>query len=557
MKKWTSLILVGLLTIGPVSAQSFKSPDIIIDSKLDYDWSSVLITKFRRLLKNYKMNDPFKNRFDQPMVVNEGVISEYLPEDSKDLLRDFGNAVGLNVLKAKTKVTLNGLAYEVKGFKTNMKAAEQTRDGLVLGANFSASDISITIDEVSLSLIIPGKVNATVLNVDIIRPEIKASREELINFFTKVKLKDQQDHFKLQVLDADFNKMADGLLKYPEDIELSYERIDIPPVSLKVGSKVIEISPAKIQNLLREKHEAIKGILLAQIASTLNSNTTESALKVLENYEIKKEFWLTSAVLNSQFRISDFQSAGAGENIAINMPGDFCTTQKYNQLNKNCVYSKVTQTALSRLSQKLHTQSVSQMHDMINRGDANLIVSISEDYLNKLLVTTYDAGLWKSALDGAGVELGPNKVILRMDKRGESGTLVMDVLYKPSKMEKLLTGSTQIRFPLVLDVGIKIENRDNDPTVVIRLNDVDTSDETLINGRPKDNLVSTVKNVPRFQGKVAKAIREKISGLRNTDIVELKYPEFKGLSLDKVDFLSDGSGRMNAILRLEDLITED
>lgn len=548
MKKWTSYILIGLFTLGQVSADTFKSPDILIDSRLDYDWSSVLISKFRVLLKNYKVADPFNNRFDAPIVVSEDVVGNYLPEESKGLIQDFGDAVGLNVLKAKTKVTLHGLAYDVSGFKTNMKAAQKASDGLILGTNFSASEVNVTADKVSLSLVIPGKNNSPVFNVDIIHPVISASEEEIINFFTEVKIKDQQDHFKLQIVKANFDTMAKGLLKHPESLEFSYERINIPSVSLKVGSKTVDFSQSKIQGIIRENHQAIKGILLAQIASTLNSDTTKAAFKVLENYKIKKEFWLNTAVLNGQFKISDFSSYGPGDSLAVNMPGDFCTAQKFNQLNAECVRNKITQTAVSRLTSKLHSESISQMKEMMSRGEANLVVSISEDYLNKLLVTTYDAGLWKSALEEAGVELGPNKVILRMDKRGESGTLIMDVLYKPKKMEKVMTGSTQIRFPLVIDVAVRIENRDNVPTVLVRLNDVDTSDETLINGRPNDGIMSTVKDVPRFKTKVAAAIREKISALRNKDIIELGYPELKGLGLDKVDFLSDGNGRMNAIL---------
>ncbi|WP_408099060.1 hypothetical protein ACJVC5_09100 [Peredibacter sp. HCB2-198] len=557
MKKFTSFLLIGLLTYGQVQAQSFKSPDIIVDTRLDYDWTGFLISKFRVLLKNYNVADPFSNRFEGAMVVNEDTVGNYLTGDSKDLLDNFGNAVGLNLLNAKTKVTLHGLAYDVKGFKTNMKAAEQAKDGLVLGTNFSASEVTVTADKVSLSLVIPGRNNSPVFNVDIIRPEIQANEEELVNFFTKVKIQDQQDHFKLQIIDADFDKMAAGMLKHPENIELNYERINIPTVSLKVGSKVVQFSQSKIQNLLKERHEAIKGLILAQLAGVLNSNTTDAAFKVLENYKIKKEFWLNSAILNSQFQISNFSSYSRGENISINLPADFCTTQKFNLLKSECVNNKVTQTALSRLNSMLHKESLTHMNEMMANGDANLVVSISEDYLNKLLVTTYDAGLWKSALDEAAVDLGPSKMVLRMDKRGETGTLMLDVIYKPSKMERLLTGSTQIRFPLVVDVSIRIENRNDVPTVLVRMNDVDASDDTIINGRPKENMLSTVKNVPRFQNKVAKAIREKISVLRNKDIVELKYAEFKGLGLDKVEFLSDGNGRMNAIMDLDDLISAE
>ena len=104
-------------------------------------------------------------------------------------------------------------------------------------------------------------------------------------------------------------------------------------------------------------------------------------------------------------------------------------------------------------------------------------------------------------------------------------------------------------------MAVRIEKHDNEPVVIIRLNDVDTTDDTLINGRPDEGIVSTVKNA-RFKGKIAKAIRTRLSTLRAKDIIELRYPEFQGIGLDKVDFLSDGNGRMNAIMRLEDLIEE-
>lgn len=557
MKKLGTVVLAGLLIMGQVQAEAFKAPDILIDSKLDFDFSGLLVNKLRLLLKNYKMNDPFSGRFPEAILVNESEIGGMLPASSKNLIRDFGNAVGLNILRADTKIWMHGFAYDVKGFKTNLKASEEIKDGLIIGTDFSASEVSLSAEKVSLSLVIPGKNSSPVFKVDLIRPEIVASQERLINFYTKLKIQDNKDHFKLQILNANFDQMAKGLLARPQDIELSYENIDIPQVSLKIGSKTITFSEAKIKKILRDNHEAIKGILLAQAASMLKSNTTQAAFKVLEQFKINKEFWLNTEVINSQFQIQEFTGSLKGDNLQINMPGDFCTTQKYNQLNKNCVNNKVTKSADTRLSKAMHQGSVTNMKELINQGEANFVASISEDYLNKLLVTTYDAGLWKQALDEAGVELGPNKVIVRMDKEGDSGTLIMDVIYKPSKMEKLLTGSKVIRFPLVLDVGIRIEKHDSEPVVIIRLNDVDTTDDTLINGRPKDSIVSTVKDVPRFKSKVAGAIRSKVSSLKNKDIIELRYPELSGMGLEKVDFMSDGNGRMNAIMRLEDLLQSE
>lgn len=552
MKK--KILFALLFSSTLVQAQSFTSPDIVLDTKLNYDWSDFLVTKFRSLAKGFNMSDPFSGNFPGRTLVNETVIGPLLSDDSKDLLKDFGNAVGLRIIESETKVWVEDFQYDVKGFKSQLKASQLEQDGIILGTEFSASEVRLSASKLSLSLVIPGTSNSPVFNVDIERPFIKASEEKLINFFTKIKLLDQKDFFSLRLLDANFDQMAEGLLANTEEVNLDYERIVIPAVSLRIGSKVINFSQEKIEQLIREKHSAIKGLLLAQAADFLRSNTTKSALKILEQYKVQKEFWLAASVLKSQIRLGSFSSRPEGENIQASLPGDFCTNQKFSQLKNECINSKDTKTASSRLTQQLHKKSLGVIRDLMTNKGAEVIASISEDYVNKLLVTTYDAGLWKNALEEAGVELGPNKVVMRMDKTGDSGTLIMDVIYVPGKFEKLLTGSQQIRFPLVLDVALRIEKHGEEPVVIVRLNDVDTSDETLTNGRPDQSIHSTIKDIPRFQGKVIKAIREKLSVLRNKDVVELRYPELKNLGLDKVDFLSDGMGRMNAILRLEDLL---
>jgi hypothetical protein len=555
MKKLATIILATAITWGTAGAETFKSPDILVDSKLDYDWSRVLVSKFRLLLKNYEMTDPFVGRFPKPILLNEAVVGKYLPNESKDLIRDFGNAVGLSILKAETKVWMHGFAYDIQGFKTDLKASEAKETNLIVGTDFSASEVNLSAEKVSLSLVIPGETSSPVFTVEVIKPVIKASEERIINFFAKIKIRNDKDSFKFQIQSANFDQMANGLLADPKSIDLRYDKIVISDVSLKIGNKIINFSKEKIEKIIRDNHEAIKGILLAQVATLLRNNTAEAAFKVLEQYKLNKEYWLNSPTIKSQIMIGGFSSTNAGEHIGIDMPGDFCTNQKFAELQKSCITNKVTQTAGTRLTNQLHKESVLVMKDLMDSGDANIVASISEDYLNKLLVTTYDAGLWKVALDEAGVDLGPNKVILRLDKRGDSGTLIMDVIYKPTKTENLLTGSKEIRFPLVLEVAVRIEKQKNGPLIIVRLNDVDTSDETLIYGRPEDGAVSSIKNA-RFKGKIVKTIRKRLSSLIGKDVVELHYPELQGIGLDKVDFISDGNGRMNATMRLEDLIEE-
>ncbi len=545
------------LATSLVQAQTFSSPDIVLDTKLNYDWSSFLVNKFQKIAKNIGVIDPFNGSFPGKTLLNEAKIGPILPVESKELLKDFGDAIGLRIIDSETKVWVEDFYYDVKGFKSQLKASQQQTDGIVLGTEFSASEVTLRAGKLSLSIVIPGVSNSPIFNVDIEKPVIRASEEKLINFFTKIKIQDQKDFFNLQLLEASFDQMAEGLLVSNDQVELDYERIVIPAVSLRVGTKVISFSQEKIERLIREKHTAIKGLLLAQAADFLSSNTTKSALKIFEQYKIQKEFWLAASAIQSQIKLGSFTSRPERENIQVSLYGDFCSDQKFNQFKQKCTEIKDTKTAPTRLTPQLHKKSLGVIRDlMVNKG-AEVVASISEDYVNKLLVSTYDAGLWNDVLKEAGVRLGPNKVVMRMEKKGDSGTLVMDVIYVPTKFEKLLTGSQQIRFPLVLDVSLRIENHSSGPVIIVRLNDVDTSDETLTNGRPDLNILSTVKETPRFKSKVIKAIREKISVLGNKDVVELRYPQLKSFGLDKVDFRSDGMGRMNAILRMEDLLLDD
>jgi hypothetical protein len=54
-----------------------------------------------------------------------------------------------------------------------------------------------------------------------------------------------------------------------------------------------------------------------------------------------------------------------------------------------------------------------------------------------------------------------------------------------------------------------------------------------------------------------KTIRKKIAPMKGKDILDLRYPELKGLGLEKVEFVSDGNGRMNALMKLSDLIHDE
>jgi hypothetical protein len=138
----------------------------------------------------------------------------------------------------------------------------------------------------------------------------------------------------------------------------------------------------------------------------------------------------------------------------------------------------------------------------------------------------------------------------------DTGTLYMDVKYKFSKFQGFVLGQKGIRFPLVMKVAIRFEKHDGVPVMIIKLKEVDVSDDTLLKGFPDLKLVSTIQDIPRLKKKVVKEIRNKMIPMTGKDVIDLRYPELKGLGLETVHFLSDGNGRMNAVMKLNDLVKD-
>src|SRR5690606_3004391 len=105
--------IAGLIILGFFGqAWAFKTPDILVDSKLDYNWSSFLVSRFRILATNYGHRDPFKASFPGSIIVTEEEVGEFLNDDSLSLLTDLGNVIGLNLVDGETKVQVHGFSYD-------------------------------------------------------------------------------------------------------------------------------------------------------------------------------------------------------------------------------------------------------------------------------------------------------------------------------------------------------------------------------------------------------------------------------------------------------------
>lgn len=562
MKNTLRSILAISLLIPNLSWAKIESPDIIIDSKLDFNWSEMLVHKIRRLMVNQGLGDPFKSSVIAENVILETAPGEFLSPDSKELLSDLGGVLGLNILNSKSKIIIKNYQYEVGSVTTDLKTSQKSNLGLVIEGDFAASDIKVVTDEIRLVLEIPSTTSQTVplLEIVIKKPFLLTQKNKDFTFGASVQIIENEKDIKFKILKSDFAKMAHLLALEPESVQIGFEDIVVPEITVRIGNQSITIDPKKVKNFVAEREHQLKALLVDQLRVQLQEGAAEPFLKMIEEQSVPREHWINTDSVASLFSIGKISSSRFSKNLEVSLPADFCTKSKFDSFNKNCINLKDTKTPSSVITESNHLSSLDEIKDTLNTGDANLVASISEDYVNKLLAATFDAGFYDETLKEAGASLGTEKAFVRLDEKGDTGTLYADVIYKISGFQGFAIGRKEIRFPLVVKISIRFEKKIGGiPVLIIKLNDADLSDSVLRYGIPELNLVSTIQNVPRFKGKVIKTIREAMVSFVGQDVLALDYPEFKGLGLETVHFTSDGNGRLGAKLRLEELLqsTED
>ena len=556
------ILIAGLVLLSAstfAKPQVYATPDIVVVSKLDADWSQILVAKIRKILSNFEVLDPFKYSYDGDLVIGPTEAKTLLPASSKKLLTDLGNVLGLDFFKAQAQASMHGFSYEVKGFKTDMKASENIGSDLVIKTNLSASEVYVEAGKITLSVQIRTQNGGhlPVISIDIIKPVIEAKNDNLVNLIAKLRVQNGPASYSFKIEELNLDQMVAGLSLKNGDVKIDYQKIVVPKVSIKIGDKKIDFSQEKIQKFLRNNHEGIKGILLAQLAKILRKGTADAVQSVVKNYQMPKKYWLNIPIIKTMLNFTKITNFPVSNTLQINLDGDFCTDEAFLIYKDICVDKHFTKVSSTRLTEAHYKESLVHLNEVVQREDVDLVASVSEDYLNKLLATTIDAGLWTEALKEAGIELGPNKVSLRLDKKGDTGTFILDGIYRPSRMQRLALGASVIRFPLALSVGFRIEEQNNDePVIIVRVIAPDTSDETLVNGLPQYGFESSIGKVPRFKGKVLATIRDSVKDFMNRDIVVLPVPQLNGLNLDKAEFHSDGNGRMHGFLSLEDYNNE-
>lgn len=523
---------------------SFKSPDIIVDSSLSYYWTRFMIEKIQTLIKNHKLPNPLSRRIHDDIIISEPT-KKMIPDHSKSLFSKIDELTNLNLQNLQTVVRIEEMSYKVQGLYTNLKSSERFHSGHELDLEIGASQIRADFKKITLSLEIPvtneKKVKASIF---LHHPFIQINGGNFLSFHSKILMIKNQRSFNFQFLEQDFNDFSKQLRNH---FHFSLGELEFSTLSLTIGSKTISLNEKMLKKIIQDKKEDLKTLLVSKLVDFLKRDSRKFC-QMIPALEIQKEHWLQTDSILGQFIVEDIQLNHNTGNTSLNLSGNFCLNKDFDAQKNKCVTQSQMPSLDNRLTPALHEDSLTSIERLRSFDDAELMMSVSENYINKLLLSTYQAGFWNDALQDAGVSLGDKKMLLRFDKEGRTGTLYLDVIYHNSRSEQFFLGSDVIHFPVVMDISAKIKkNNQGIPSFNIYFEDVNLSDNILLNGVSSLGFPSNLRSFKLLRKPVLNKIRASLESLVGQKL-SLDFPEFKNLGLEDVVFQSDGLGRMNAFV---------
>lgn len=559
-----------------------NEPDILVYSRVTKDWNVYLLDKFHIFMKNLRLNiDPYKYVHDASIAYDESSINDFVSNDVSSFIKSIEHASGLSILDLHPELTLSGFGYTINKIFPKIET-DELNNNLALKSNISLQGVDSFAKELKLSFLIShlsDKGMISVLDVKIKKPKIKIKDSRALNFDLNLLLEENNNSTVMRFYDANFEALTKELANNQELIEITYEGVEIPPVELNLMGRSITVNAQKVKEIIENNKDKIKKILADQIVTLFEKNGALEILKHFDGYTFKNDRWIlptSESVFPMYLQIKDFFSPM--ENIVgVEMKGDFCDTKVYDVHKEDCVNKRKTLPAKSKITFSDAAYSKANLKEVLETDeDVMMIASISEDYINKALATTIDFGLWDEMLNKVGLKLGDQGVQVRLNKYGDTATLYMDVIYQATKMQKFFIKEENIRFPLSLDVKVRIENEEQltfdevtqsftksyIPFVVFNVFDVDLNDNNFKYGIEKYDLPTTISNVRKvFRNRVIKTIKKELLDYdapedimtllkwKGTDVPPVEMPEISGMDLDLVDTSSDGHGRLNIIMK--------
>jgi hypothetical protein len=588
-------LLIGLSANAEDNLLKFRkdNPDMVLQMKVNESNRQYLFNQIKESVRLFYDIDLLNEEIDLPLIeLNDGLV-----------LEDFLDRRLAAILKKSLRFSLNQVSTNLDVYKLNYKLGQPifklktsvSQDQFIdVILDFKIHSLDIDVENILITNSSPG-VSLSPQYENNGRIRLKGKEHMTLVDDVYLKLVSPKDKPILSIQsDANQPAVASGSIKLriyknnDSSLHLEYKGHDFNffeandaeilanniRVFLAEGSKIggidgIEFGRRElkiktdIKDLVNKKRVFIMNMIKSPIAEAIK---TSDIAKMIEdeinnvrikgsiNYSFKNNQKLNGMQISSQINSVGFIDADVDSSQQLHLS----TNNSVTWLNNLFQTPEVLPFPFSNSS--LHQMSLDKITNDIRNGNTDLIISLGQDYINHLILNVTkgiipipnDPNTKKDDL----IKSGKKGVFYILDGNSNSqGKIVMDILVKPNFFQSfgmaVATFRTKLYFPLIIIPEISLEMKNNTPSLVFKVKDIDMSEDTLRQGL---HGVGTNLNKGISRKLVIHKIKQQLTPFIGSVIHTLSLTQLEGLNIGKIVKLSsDGMGRLNLNINLSEV----
>jgi hypothetical protein len=330
----------------------------------------------------------------------------------------------------------------------------------------------------------------------------------------------------------------------------SAESIYVDPVTIRLNGMLKRtIRFESFRPIIQKRMNSIIASILSELGTSLKTTIGPSILTSVFNNNSRSDLIIENDSIYTRYLTSSFDQPDQNQ-LSIGISGELCTKVQYQAKGESCHNANSFPAPIRTIPESDRQQAAREISESLASGKSDLILSLSEEYLNRLLHTTIQADLWNESLQKSGVALGPKGAFIVMNQKSGAPELYLDLLYTGEKrgLQSIIINSRRpLRFPLRISTELEIKNQDNVPHLLIRTKKVESTIEEIVSGIPEYDLPSQL--IRGLRKKIARMILEMTSEVNNQTAVDLDLPVLKDIDLNHTRIESSAFGRLNILYR--------
>jgi hypothetical protein len=535
--------------------------DIQLQTRITRTSMAWLIEKTLLILNNAEIDDGLTGTttIEDEILTLDEVTSDPAVEKVRTLV---ASVFRVDAAKAVLRIRIPKLSYQVHSLRASATRLDVEDPVMNLDAAAQIRGVDIGLPEgVQVDLMIPdpktGGLNrflsaslapSKVRVPNTLEPaefevSLQAIREESLRFnLTGYRLDHLPRYVERHVNEIETSTLATGG-------PITADQIKVDPVYVRVNQLGRTIDFDIFKPLIQKKMKAILTTIILEVGKSLRTSIGPSILRSIFKESIPSTLAISTAPFYTSFKVRNFQQPRRDQ-FQLGVEGGLCTLEMYRRFGIRCVQETPVPAPVRVIGPEVRRAAQEELSTMLASGKADVVASVSEEFINRLVKTAIESKLWDEMLAEDHLRLGEKGAFVILNKQGQAPELYLDLIYsgKGGFEGIFINARRPIRFPLRIGTRLSFPLENGIPKLVITTEGVLSDAQQIIKGIPEYGLPS--KLVCGLKKKIARMILRMSKKLEGRNMVELPLPIFKGIGLEKTWLESSQHGRMNIYFKI-------